>query len=84
MLGFSLPKLLVLILIIAVIWYGFKSFGSAGRRARRVEDDDREGGRAGGRNAGGGAVEMSRCGVCGDYVPEGAQDCGKTGCPYPL
>ena len=27
MLGFSLPKLLVLIVLIAVVWYGFKAMG---------------------------------------------------------
>ena len=78
MFGFSLPKLLVLILIIAVIWYGFKSFGGGSRRGRRVEREDED------RDQGGTAVEMSRCGVCGDYVPEDAEDCGKAGCPYPL
>ncbi len=32
MFGFSLPKLLILIALIAVVWYGFKAVGRVNRR----------------------------------------------------
>ncbi len=32
MFGFSLPKLLILIALIAVVWYGFKAAGRVSRR----------------------------------------------------
>ena len=31
MLGFSLPKLLILIAVIAIVWYGFKAAGRINR-----------------------------------------------------
>jgi len=34
MLGFSLPKLLILIAVIAVVWYGFKAAGRINRNRR--------------------------------------------------
>ncbi len=74
MLGFSIGKLIVLAAVIAVVWYGFKWMGRP-------------------RTGGGGRVaddpppsieEMDKCDLCGTFVPaEGAQDCGRDGCPYP-
>jgi len=74
-----IAKLLVLIALIAIAWYGFRLAGR-GRRRRardvprrrpaepRIED----------------AQETTRCAVCGTFVPEGAaRDCGRDGCPYP-
>lgn len=71
-------KLLVLLALIAIVWYGFRLAGRrnrlrterAAREAteRRVED----------------AQDTTRCGVCGTFVPAGAaRDCGRDGCPYP-
>ena len=40
MVGFSLPKLLVLALIIGVIWYGFKWATQLDRKRRRAVKDD--------------------------------------------
>lgn len=90
MFGFSLPKLLLLAFIIAVVWYGFRMFERRGVRARReeVERAAQAAVRA--------TVERRRaeeradstdtvaCGTCGSYVPvEGARACGRAGCPYP-
>ena len=83
MLGFSLSKLLVLLLIIAVVWYGFKIVT---RRNRPVERD-REKGRIGAKAAGEDKAtvhDMETCSVCGTFVPTAAaRDCGRDGCPYP-
>ncbi|PPR21120.1 MAG: hypothetical protein CFH38_01427 [Alphaproteobacteria bacterium MarineAlpha10_Bin1] len=35
MLGFSLPKLLILIAVIAVVWYGFKAAGRINRNRQK-------------------------------------------------
>lgn len=85
MFEFSLAKLIVLIGIILVVWYGFKFVSriqelreaEAKRRAR----DERARGRV---PPGSAEVEDTvKCRVCGAYVPtRGASDCGQAGCPY--
>ena len=36
--GFSLPKLLILIAVIAVVWYGFKAAGRINRNRQKEPD----------------------------------------------
>ncbi|MEE8334377.1 MAG: hypothetical protein V3R85_11055 [Alphaproteobacteria bacterium] len=71
-------KLVVLIALIAIVWYGFRLIGRRERlrgergaseaSARKLED----------------AQETTRCASCGTFVPtSGARDCGRDGCPYP-
>ena len=78
MLGFSLPKLIVLALIIAAIWYGFKFFSRAqGMSKPEKPGDDTDAVMPD-------AVDMVKCATCGDFVAaKGASSCGKDGCPYP-
>lgn len=75
---FSVPKIIVLILIIGAVWYGFKllnrrppsggTSNEANQAPNQAPDD---------------AVAMVKCGVCGDFVSgEAATTCGKDGCPY--
>ena len=65
-------KWLVLALIVAGVWYGFKAI-SRRNRARTAEDQ-----RA--RNE---AVEdMTACATCGTYVTPEQGNCGKDNCPY--
>lgn len=80
---FSASKLLVLALIIAVVWYGFKLIsrrnqnvgarqprGHIGARRRETPDPD--------------VQDMESCPVCGTFVPNAsAKACGRDGCPYP-
>ena len=76
MLGFSLPKILVLIVIIVAVWYGFKLFtrgrnvatGGEQKEAGQVKPDA--------------SLEMKPCRVCGDYVAAGTKSCGRGDCPY--
>jgi len=71
MLGFSLPKIIILCFIIAVIWYGFKIFGRGRLSAKSNHTVDES------NSANSGAVDMVRCVTCGDYfVPIG----GSTSC----
>ena len=78
MFGFSLPKLLVLIGIIALVWYGFKIFGR-GRELGKPKNKDDESGSSVEQN-----VEMERCSICKDFVDSGALSCGKDDCPFPI
>ena len=80
---FSASKLLFLILIIVVAWYGFKLVS---RRNQNV------GAREPRRHIGAGRREtsdkdvqdMESCPVCGTFVPNAsAKACGRSGCPYP-
>lgn len=75
---FGLPspsKLLVLIAVVAIVWYGFKLVGrlDAARKSVAKGDDDSRGG-----------VDTVSCAVCGAYVAaDGATSCGRADCPYP-
>ena len=77
MFGFSLPKLLVLILIIAAIWYGFKWVGKLDRdrkdRLRNAESGSR----------GEDERDLVECAACGTYVTVGLDRCpeGRADCP---
>ena len=89
MLGFSLQKLVVLALIIAAVWIGFRYLGriQAERRAgvksaRKMQRRTRWSfGRDPDEDMG--AEDMVACRVCGAYVPvRGARSCGRADCPY--
>jgi len=63
MFGFSLPKLLILIAIIAVVWYGFKAVGRVNRKrqaqakqAARKQHSELT------------AEDMAQCPKCGAYT----------------
>ncbi len=92
MFGFSLSKLLVLGIAIAVVWYGFKYIS----RMQRINEGER---RPGERSMGerlrrsmkgkdaptsaGGVEDTEQCPTCGSFVPvEGGSSCGKARCPY--
>ncbi len=89
MFGLSLTKILFTIIVVLIVWYGFKWMN-------RVQDQRREASRidpkkpsaAAGSNRSTAAAdeveEMVKCAVCGDYVSQkGAVNCGRDGCPYP-
>lgn len=66
-------KWLVLGLIVAGVWFGFKAIG----RRNKAKQMDAE-------NAATDTVEdMSACTVCGTYVGADAKSCGRESCPYP-
>ena len=75
MFGFSLSKLIVVALVIAAVWYGYRLIARRNlrRAARDAEDTPRP------------AVEdMTGCPACGTFVPAlGARSCGRKDCPYP-
>lgn len=64
-------KWLVLILIVAGVWYGFKAISR--RNQAKMAEDRRE------RDT---VEEMTACVTCGTYVTPKQGNCGKDGCPY--
>ena len=84
MFGFSLGKLLVLVVIIGGVWYGFKLI------SRRNEAREGRGpGRVAGRRKKSKArvdadsQEMIECDVCGIFVAAvDATSCDRADCPY--
>ena len=89
MFGFSIQKLLVLVAVIAAVWYGFKLIGRL-RDQRKADDRLRASsahrfwpGRGKSDPPASDAEEMVECPVCQAYVPvRGATGCGRSDCPY--
>lgn len=82
----SFPKLVVLVAVIAIIWFGFRWFERWERERRHAAE------RGQGRLGGGGrqgpiggsdTEEMKACSVCGTYVAVTARACGRSNCPLP-
>ncbi|MDA0240093.1 MAG: hypothetical protein O3A84_08725 [Proteobacteria bacterium] len=72
---FSLPKIIVLLLIVGAVWYGFKYLSRG-----RVNADDPK---APNRGSDDEPVAMIQCPICSDFVAgEAATNCGKDACPY--
>lgn len=66
-------KWLVLLIIVAGVWYGFKAV-SRRNVSQQVDEERRR------REA---VEDMTACSVCGTFVPQGQRNCGRDGCPYP-
>lgn len=83
MFGFGLTKLLVLVAIIAAVWYGFKFVGRL-EEARRQQPAERGSGRRGAaRDAAPEVEDTVQCPVCGAYVvAKSASPCERPDCPY--
>jgi uncharacterized protein len=84
MFGFSLGKLLILVVIIGGVWYGFKLMGRL-NEARNGRGPGRVGGRRKKVRArvDADSQEMVECDVCGAYVAAvGATSCDRADCPY--
>ncbi len=72
MFGFSIGKLLVLALIIAAVWYGFKLIGRRNNPPQESRPRDEN------------VQDMDKCPDCGSFVPAvGARNCGRADCRYP-
>ena len=89
MFGFSPGKILLLLLVFLVVWYGWK-FSRRVELVRRTLQQEmerqRNAAQAGGR-AGGGrnlqAEDLVKCRICGSYVaPQGTSPCGRADCPW--
>lgn len=79
----SLSKLLVLVAIIALVWFGFRVISrlDQARRQQAAAPRPRSGRQA--REARQGVEETVKCPVCSAYVAaRGADSCGRADCPY--
>jgi len=88
MFGFSLQKIIVLVAIVAAVWYGFK-FLSRMDAARKAEGKVRYAkSKAKGRAKAAAPAadepeDMIQCPVCSAYVAARATNsCGRDDCPY--
>jgi hypothetical protein len=90
----SLPKLILLILIIVAVWYGFRFLGTIERARRQAERQMRQGaarqaaGRSGAGRTGSGhdlskVEDTVKCRVCAAYVPvRHPARCARADCPF--
>jgi hypothetical protein len=90
----SLPKLLLLIAVIAIIWYGFRFLGTVERARKQAERMMRQGaarqaaGRQGAARTGPGhdlskVEDTVKCKVCSAYVPvRQPARCARADCPF--
>ena len=64
-------KIIVLLLIIGAVWYGYKMIGrrNANKQARDARTDRIE------------SEDMTACKVCGTYVTESPSNCRREQCP---
>ena len=65
-------KILVLLLIVGAVWYGFKAIG---RRNIKKQTEDARNDRIEGE-------DMTACEVCGTYVTANPSNCRRETCPY--
>jgi hypothetical protein len=73
----SFPKLFLLLLVVAVVWYGLRWIGRLDRARREEVGGRRSRGRAPE------AVDTVQCKVCDAYVPRlNPRACGRAECPY--
>lgn len=76
MFGFGFGKILILLLIIAAVWYGYKFVGRLEQNKKRRLAEQKG-------QASDSSDTMEKCRVCDTYVlSDATENCGKPGCPY--
>ena len=76
-------KILVLILIVVAVWYGFKIFGRSNQSGSKQQRSG-DGGAGKQEESDSTAQDMESCSVCGTFVPNAvAKNCGREACPFP-
>jgi hypothetical protein len=72
---FALPKLVVLILVMAAVWIGYRWLnGPARELSRRRSSPARPSLHA---------EDLTACGICGAYIAASGPGCGRPDCPRP-
>ena len=82
----SFWKLLLVVAVVAIAWFGWRWFQRWEKERREITD--RRGAEDAVRRQRGKAdevqvEELSKCRTCGAFVASGARGCGKPRCPYP-
>ena len=85
MFGFSIQKLLFTVLVIVIVWYGFKWLARLqDRRENKVAERRRRAGRGRRPDTSADVEDLTECVLCGIYVAAPrARSCGREDCPYP-
>jgi hypothetical protein len=71
---FEFPKLVVMILVFAAVWIGYRWLNGPARELPRRRPPPRPAIQA---------EDLVACGVCGAYVAARAPGCGRLDCPRP-
>lgn len=74
----TLPKLLLIVLLIAAVWVAFRWLNPPASSVLRRRPT------ASPRPTQASVEDLTACRVCGAYVAASARVCGKPGCPQPL
>lgn len=81
----SLTKIITLVGVLTIVWYGFRLLGKIQRQRqdalRRHGGKDTAAARKPGRAPVADTQDMAKCPVCGVYVAADAKRCGTPGCP---
>lgn len=82
MFGLSFAKILLIVAVIAIVWFGWRWYQRWELEQRTgASSDKRTRGEEAPRLA---AEDMVACRVCGTYVaPKSARACARPACPYP-
>ncbi len=83
MFGISFWKIVVLVAVVAAVWFGFRWLQRLeGERRRREEGKSAPASRIG--RAGRSEIEeLAACRVCGAFVSPSSNACGRADCPLP-
>ena len=73
----TLPKILLILFVIAVVWWFFRRGQARGRADDASASMKRTAGKGDARRI----EDMVKCAKCGAYVPAGAASCASEGCP---
>jgi hypothetical protein len=86
MLGISLGKLFLLVLLVLVVWYGFKYANRVEEIRRTFKKAAQDAAARSHARRGAPAIkaeDMVKCRACGVYVTaSGASNCGREDCPW--
>ena len=80
----SIPKLLLLAIVVGAVWYGFKYLQARDRALARAAADAavRQQAQRPAQRTAAATEELAKCPVCATYVAPSARACGRAGCPH--
>lgn len=79
---FSLSKILVLLVILGLVWFGFQVAGELGKRRQARAEAQRRAPSGSLEPPKPAAEDLRTCPVCETYVPANPSACGRVECPH--
>lgn len=83
MMTISVPKLVLLVIVILAVWYVSRVVNRGAAVLERRRRNAAAGPRGQGTHGLGIIEDLVPCRICGAYVSPGARSCGRPGCPQP-